>query len=129
VVASEPLAGDELVRELGRGEDVELDVLAPILASRAHYWASDVDDEREEARRRLEASLAWAAGHGLTAKGEVADPDPLVAIEDELRDFGADEVIIVMHRRERAGWLAHRMLAHLNRELDIPVREVLVEEE
>src|SRR5690242_4942406 len=29
VVASEPLAGDDLAHELGRGEDVELDVLAP----------------------------------------------------------------------------------------------------
>ena len=108
------------------GAGVELDVLAPILASRSHYWASDVDREREEARERLEASLAWAAEHGFAAKGEVGDPDPLVAIEDELRDFGADEVIIVTHPRERTSWLANRMLGHLARELDVPVREIAV---
>ncbi len=131
VVASEELAGEELARELGAagGADVELDVLAPILASRSHYWASDVDREREQARARLEASLAWAADHGFAAKGEVADPDPLLAVEDELRDFGADEVIIVMPARERRSWLANRMLGHLARELDVPVREIVVGDE
>jgi hypothetical protein len=104
-------------------------VLAPILASRSHYWASDLDREREEARARLEASLAWAADQGFAAKGEVADPDPLVAVEDELRDFGADEVIIVMPARERTNWLANRMLGHLTRELDVPVREIVIGDE
>jgi hypothetical protein len=131
VVASEKLAGEELRKQLAAagGADVELDVLAPILASRSHYWASDIDREREEARARLEASLAWAADQGFAAKGEVADPDPLVAVEDELRDFGADEVIIVLPARERTSWLANRMLGHLTRELDVPVREIVVGDE
>ena len=126
VVTSVKLAGEELRSQLAAagGAGVELDVLVPILASRSHYWASDLDREREEAHGRLEASLAWAAEHGFAAKGEVGDPDPLVAIEDELRDFGADEVIIVTHHGERKSWLANRMLGHLARELDVPVREI-----
>ena len=126
MVTSVKLAGEELRRELAAagGAGVELDVLAPILASRSHYWASDLDREREEAHERLEASLAWTAEQGFAAKGEVGDPDPLVALKDELRDFGADEVIIVTHYRERTSWLANRMLGHLARELDIPVREI-----
>jgi GABA permease len=128
VVASARLAGEELRRELATagGAGVELDVLAPILASRSHYLASDVDRERMEARERLEASLAWAAERGFAAKGEVGDPDPLVAIEDELRDFGADEVVIATHPQERTSWLAKRMLDHLARELDVPVRQIVV---
>ncbi len=131
VVASVKLAGDELRRELaGDSEgDVELDVLAPILASRSHYWASDVDREREEARDRLAASLAWASEQGFAAKGVVGDPDPLVSIEDEVRDFGPDEVIIATHARERTSWLANRMLGHLARELDLPVREIVIGDE
>ncbi len=129
VVATAQLAGEELRRELtARGGAVELDVLAPIMASRSHYWASDVDREREEARRRLEGSLAWAAAQGFAAKGDVGDADPLTAIEDELRDFGADEVIIAMQAGEHRSWLANRMLAHLARELDVPVRDVVVDE-
>ena len=126
VVTSVKLAGEDLRRELAAacGAGVELDVLAPILASRSHYWASDLDHEREEARERLEASLAWAAEQGFAAKGEVGDPDPLLAIEDELRAVGADEVIVVTHSGERTSWLANRMLGHLARELDVPVREI-----
>lgn len=128
VVASEQLAGDELLADLmgAGGADAELDVLAPIQSSRSQFLASDVDRERGEAQERLEASLAWAAEHGLTARGEVGDPDPLVAIEDELRDFGADEIVIVMHARERTSWLAKRMLGHLARQLEVPVREIVL---
>jgi hypothetical protein len=127
VVASAPLGGEELRRvEAARGPGVELDVLAPVLSSRSHYWASDVDREREQARERLEASLAWAAAQGFVATGRVGDADPRVAIEDELRDVGAEEVIIATDARERTSWLANRMLGHLARELDVPVRQVAV---
>lgn len=131
VVASAELAGEELRRELvtAGGPAVELDVLAPILASRSHRLTSDIDREREEAQERLAASLAWAAAQGFAARGEVGDPDPLVAIEDELRDFGADEVIVATHAHERTSWLAGRMLGHLARELDVPVREIVVGED
>jgi hypothetical protein len=95
VVASQTLAGERLATELLAvgGTGVGLDVLVPVVASRSHYLASDVDREREEAHARLKASLAWAAEHGFAAKGEVGDPDSLTAIEDQLRDRGADEVI------------------------------------
>jgi hypothetical protein len=126
VVAIETLAGEALYAALTEtgGSELELDVLAPVMSSRSHYWASDVDRERAAAEKRLEASLAWAAERGLTAKGEVGDPDPLIAIEDELRAFGADEVIIAMHPSEHTSWLTSRMIGHLERELDAPVREI-----
>jgi hypothetical protein len=130
VVASATLSGEDLRRAVqAGGGTVELDVLAPILVSRSHHWAGDVDRELAEAQARLQASLAWAIEHGFTAKGEVGDADPLVAIEDELRDFGADEVIIVTQPRERASWLANRMVGHLQRELDIPVRQIAIADE
>jgi hypothetical protein len=96
------------------------------LASRSHQLAGDIDREREDAQKRLEASLAWARTHGFVAKGEVGDDDPLTGIEDELRDFGADEVVIVRNAGERRSWLANRMLGYLARELEMPVREVVV---
>ena len=131
VVAERPLAGEELRRQLQPepGVAVELDVLSPVMASRAHHWAGDIDREREQARVRLEASLAWAVQQGFVAKGEVGDPDAMGAIEDELRDFGADEVILVTHPSERTSWLANRMLSHLKQQLEVPVREIVMGEE
>ena len=128
VVANEALAGSEL-RELilrhGR-EPVEVDVLAPVLASRIHYVVSDIDRELAEARRRLERSLAWARAQKIVARGEVGDPNPATALEDELRTFGADEVIVVTHPRDRETWQERGELARLRRELDVPVTHVIV---
>jgi hypothetical protein len=128
VVANEALAGSEL-RELilrdGR-EHVEVDVLAPVLASRIHYVASDIDRELAEARRRLECSLAWARAQKIVARGEVGDPNPATALEDELRIFAADEVIVVTHPRDRETWQERGELARLRRELDVPVTHVIV---
>jgi hypothetical protein len=128
VVTGGQLGGDELRRELfeAGGDDFELDVLMPIVASRSHALSGDVDREREEARTRLRGSLAWAAAQGFNASGEVGDPDLLLAIEDELRRVGADELVVVTYPEERNSWLANRMLGHLRRELEIPVREIAV---
>ena len=128
VVANETLAGDELRERITRvdGERVEVDVLAPVITSHLHYGVSDIDRGVAEARTRLERSLAWAQEHGIVAHGEVGDPNPATAIEDELRDFGADEVIVVTHSRERETWQEHGELERLRRELDVPVTHVIV---
>jgi hypothetical protein len=129
VVANEALAGAELsglILEHGR-EHVEVDVLAPVLASPLHYAVSDIDRELAEARTRLERSLAWAHEHKIVARGEVGDPNPTTALEDELRTFGADEVIVVTHRRDRETWQERGELARLRRELEVPITHVVVE--
>lgn len=128
VIANEALSGGAL-RERILGEDheqVEIDVLAPVLTSHLHYGVSDIDRELAQARARLERSLAWAREQGIVARGEVGDPSATTAIEDELRDFGADEVIVVTHPRERETWQEHGELARLRRELDVPVTHVVV---
>lgn len=128
VVANETLGGSEL-RDRILGNDrqrVELDVLAPVLSTRVHLAMSDTDREAAQAHARLSRSLAWAREQGIEARGEVGDPDPTTAIEDELRDFGADEVIVVTHARERETWQENGELARLRRELGVPVTQLVV---
>jgi len=129
VIANETVGGRELRDEiLRRGSaDVELRVVAPVLPSRAHYVASDIDGELAEARKRLGATLSWAAEHGFEATGRVGDMTPLVAIEDELRSGGADEVIISTHVARRSRWLESGLVERAREELDIPVTHVVVD--
>jgi hypothetical protein len=128
VVANETLAGDELRERITgvSGGRVEVDVLAPVFASHLHHGVSDIDRELAEARTRLERSLAWAQEYAIVARGKVGDPDPTTAIEDELRDFGADEVIVVTHSRDRQTWQEQGELGRLRRELDVPVTHLIV---
>ncbi len=127
VIANEALSGAEL-RERIVGEPnqaVEVDILAPVLTSHVHFGVSDIDRELAQARARLERSLSWAREQGISARGEVGDPSPTSAIEDELRDFGADEVIVVTHPRELETWQERRELERLRRELAVPVQHVV----
>lgn len=126
VVANEPLGGEELRRRIGGAESarVEVDVLAPVLSSRAHLAVTDIDQEMEQARRRLERSLAWARAQGFIAHGEVGDPSPTTAIEDHLRRFGADEVIVVTASADTGDRQEQEQLQRLRGELDVPVVHV-----
>lgn len=127
VVANEALTGDEL-RELIQADgtdQTEVDVLAPVLASPVHLGVTDIDAELDEARARLERSLEWAKAQGIAVRGTVGDPSPTTAIEDQLRDFGADEVIVVTHPRDRMTWEERGELRRLRSELDVPVTHVL----
>jgi len=127
VVANEALSGAELrERILRHGTQVELDVLAPVLTSHLHFGVSDIDSELADARARLERSLVWANTLNVVVRGEVGDPSPTTALEDELRDFGADEVIVVTQPRDRETWQERGELERLQRELEIPVTHVVV---
>jgi GABA permease len=129
VVANETLIGDELRSELaGRGaDDTVLRVVAPVLPSRSHYVASDIDRELGDARVRLDEVLAWASERGLVATGRVSDMTPLTAIEDELRSFAADELLISTHPPQRSRWLESGLVERAREELEIPVTHVVVD--
>jgi alkanesulfonate monooxygenase SsuD/methylene tetrahydromethanopterin reductase-like flavin-dependent oxidoreductase (luciferase family) len=130
VVANRTLHGDELRAELHRraAGGAEIHIVAPILCSRAHYIASDVDAELGEARDRLRTTLAWAQAEGVALTGTVGDPnDALGAIEDELRRYGADELIISTYPPGSSNWLETGVIERLREELDVPVTHVVVQ--
>jgi len=128
VVANRTLQGQELAAILrDRARDAELRVIAPILVSRAHYIASDVDQELSEARERLAAALGWLKDEGFEASGKVGDPNAAFgAVEDELRQFAADEVVISTFAPGKSNWLETGIVERLREELDIPVTHVVV---
>jgi hypothetical protein len=130
VVANRTLHGAELRAALhsrARGA-TEFHIVAPILSSRIHYIASDVDKELGEARERLSKALDWARDAGLAVTGKVGDPNvALGAIEDELRLHGADEVIISTYPRGESNWLETGIVDRLRDELDVPVTHVVVQ--
>ena len=130
VVANQTLVGRELREELLRrgASNAELRVVAPVLPSRAHYLTSDIDGELAEARRRLDATLAWAHDQGFDAAGRVGDDTPpITAIEDELRRFPADELIVSTHPPGRSNWLESGLVERARDELEIPVAHVIVD--
>jgi hypothetical protein len=130
VVANRTLHGEELRAELRRRavSGAELHIVAPILCSRVHYIASDVDQELAEARDRLSTALDWAEAERVAVTGKIGDANAaLGAIEDELRLYGADEVIISTYPRGKSNWLETGIVERLRNELDIPVTHLIVD--
>jgi hypothetical protein len=132
VVANRTLHGAELRAELQRraATGSEIHIVAPILCSRIHYIASDVDKELDDARGRLSTALEWARAEGLAVTAKVGDPNAAFgAIEDELRRYGADEVIISTYPQGESNWLETGIVDRLHDELDVPVTHVVIEPE
>ena len=130
VVANRTLHGAELRAELYRraARGTELHIVAPVLCSRIHYIASDVDSELAEARERLATTLDWARAEGFSVTGRVGDANAaLGAIEDELRRYGADEVVISTYPRGESNWLETGIVDRLREELEVPVTHVVVQ--
>ena len=132
VVANETVGGRALldeIRESGRGKRSDILVVVPALtASQLEYWASDVDGAIADANRRLDASLAAMREAGLDARGHVGDHhEPSAAIEDALREFAADEVIISTHPSERSRWLEGGVVERARREVPLPITHVVVD--
>ena len=130
VVANETVGGEELMSILRRkaeGVREEVLVVCPALNSAVRHWASDEDGARAAAQRRLAASLEQLEGYGVAARGEVGDGDPLQAIEDALRTFGADEIVISTHPEGRSNWLERNVVATAKDRFDVPITHVVVD--
>jgi hypothetical protein len=130
VIANETVAGDALREEITRrAEGFREDVLVvcPALNAPLRHWVSDEDGARAAAQERLQTSLARLSDAGVEARGEVGDGDPLQAIEDALRTFGADEVIISTHPEGRSHWLERGVVSGARERFAVPITHVVTE--
>lgn len=132
VVANETVGGRALLEEIRARADggaSEILVVVPALTSSAlEHWSSDVDAALADARSRLDASLEEMAKAGLSASGHVGDHhEPAAAIEDALREFPADEVVISTHPLGRSRWLESGVVERAEADVPLPVTHVVVD--
>jgi GABA permease len=130
VVANETVGGEELmsaISELALGGKTEFLVVSPALNSRLKTWTSDEDPARAEARVRLDATLTRLSTVGIEARGEIGDVDPLVAIEDAVRLFHPDEIVLSTHPEGRSNWLERGVVGAVRERFDVPVTHVVVD--
>jgi len=130
VIANETVGGDELLtilRDKSAGVNEQVLVVCPALNSPVRTWASDEDGARSAAQERLDASLARLHQDGVQAQGEIGDGDPLQAIEDALRTFGADEIVISTHPVGRSNWLERNVVGAARERFDVPITHVVVD--
>jgi hypothetical protein len=130
VVANETVAGQELMAVISAralAGNTRFHVVCPALNSRLRTWTSDEDAAREAAQRRLDTTLARLASVGIEAEGEVGDLDPILAIEDAVRTFHPDEIVISTHPAGKSNWLERGVVAAARERFDLEVTHVVVD--
>jgi nucleotide-binding universal stress UspA family protein len=130
VVANETVAGEELlstISTLALSQQTRFRVVCPALNSRLKTYTSDEDPAREAAQERLGVTLARLASVGIEASGEVGDGDPLVAVDDAVRTFGPNEIVISTHPPGRSNWLEKGVVDSVRARYDVPVTHVVVD--
>src|SRR5690349_10220775 len=111
-------AAQRIAALTGSAEDVRL--VVPVPSHRLDRWMSAEDDARREAEGRLARSAGALVAAGLPVSGSVGDHDPAQAMEDELRGFAADEVVLLIANGKDP-------LAKVEARLGIPLRRVSAE--
>jgi hypothetical protein len=129
LVISNETVEAEILRETiaARASATQVLVVAPALNSRVRHWFSDEDPARRAAERRLSGALAGLRAAGVDVDGWVGDADPLVAIEDALAIFAADELLIATHPEARSNWLAHDLVGRACARFSLPVLHLVVD--
>jgi hypothetical protein len=130
VVANETVGGEALrerIAQQGKGKSSQVLVVSPALNTPLRHWASDEDPARAQAQERLDRSLARLEQEGIQARGEIGDGDPLQAIEDAMRTFGPDEIIISTHPEGRSNWLERGVVTGARERIAVPIHHVVVD--
>ena len=130
VIANETVGAEtlrECIRERAEGTDERILVVSPALNSPLRHWASDEDRARAAAHQRLNESVRQLEEAGLSVFGQVGDGEPLQAIEDAVRTFGPDEIIISTHPEGRSHWLERGVVEAARARFAIPITHLVVD--
>jgi GABA permease len=127
VVANETLEGAGLVEAVEEliAADGEVLVVCPVLVGRSRYWTSDLSAGIARARERLHGSLETLHARGIACDGIVGDGHPLLAIEDALRAFPSDHILIVTHPPARSVWLERKLITRARARFALPISHVV----
>jgi hypothetical protein len=101
VLTTEPVTADQLRAALPADsdpEDAEVMVVAPALHKNAlRFWVSDADEAISRADEVSHQSVEQLGADGVSASGDTGESDPDEAIEDALKTFPADRILVFTH--------------------------------
>jgi hypothetical protein len=113
--------------EAAAGQPAEALAVAPVLSSRLDRLTGD-ETAYDDASTRLHQVVTALDGLGIPARGHIASHDPLVAIEEGLREFPADWIVFVTGPDDQSNWLESGVLASTTDRTDVPVSHIVVDD-
>ncbi|MBA3331925.1 MAG: hypothetical protein H0T39_13830 [Actinobacteria bacterium] len=116
------------VQEAAGGDSVNVRVVTPAVKQSPMQWlTNEEDDARIDAGQTAEA-VAEALPVDGEVQTEVGDSDPVQAIEDALRTFPADEIVVATRPGKDATWLEQGSAERAFQQFNLPVRRLTIDE-
>jgi hypothetical protein len=127
-IVAEPVSADALKSAVGDdAADAEVLVIAPALQSKRRFFLADPDPAIERAEEVKEETVERLDEGGIDAAGDTGESDPLLAIQDALATFEADEIVLFTHPGGERNWLEDGLVEEAKERFDPPVRHLVVE--
>jgi len=128
-LVAEPVSGEALKSAIGseEAEDAEVLVVAPALSTRTRFWLSDVDSAIERAEQVQEETVERMGEQGVDAAGDTGESDPLLALQDALQTFPADEIVLFTHPDGRRNWAEEGIVEQAETRFEAPVKHLVVD--
>ena len=101
----------------------EIVVITPILVSGLRWLASDTDRARYEADERLSAVLGHVEDIAPEAevRAGVGDDTPMTALDDVMRTFSPDHILIALRASDHDAWQESGLLDEIRGAFHIPM--------
>lgn len=125
-VTAEPITGEALKSVVGT-DDAEVLVVAPALNTKTRFWLSDPDPAIERAEDVAAETEERMEEDGVDAVGETGESDPLLAIQDALATFEAEEIVLVTHPEGDRNWLEDGVVSSARERFGDRVRHLVVD--
>jgi GABA permease len=128
-LVAEPVSADVLRSAVGEedADSAEVLVVAPALNTKKRFFLADPDPAIERADAVQEETVERLSEQGIDAAGDTGEEDPLLALQDALVSYDADEIVLFTHAGGKQNWLEDGLVERAKQRFDPPVRHMVVD--
>ncbi len=110
--------------------DAQVMVLALALHQSAlRFWLSDADEAIDKAEAVRSQTLEQLGDAGVSASADTGESDPLDAVEDALRTFAADRIVVFAHPAGERRYREEIDAAEMSERFGVPVDQAEIAED
>jgi hypothetical protein len=128
VVANETLGGASLIEAIRAKAGPEDRVVICVPRNRPREGFVIYDDAVYDAAQvRIDLARQFLRDRGITAVGDVGDPDPYTATMDAVAEWRPDEIIVSTYPATSSGWLRRDIIERISEATGLPVTHVITD--
>src|SRR3954451_8779432 len=128
LVANETLAGAKLLQTIqDKVEDADGDARVVVCVPRTRPKHGNIiydDFVFDAAKVRIDLARRFLRDQGITAVGDIGDPDPYTATMDAVAEHRPDEIIVSTYPATVSGWLRRDLIERIEQASGLPVTHV-----